>query len=255
MSGLAVADELGWSQSKVSRMETGRFGASVGEVAALLHFYGVDEEVRAELLARVARNDGVEGAWMVRAGGSARRQIEVEATETRVRRMSQYAASSVPGLLQSPAYMRGVAISGGFGDPSQLAARRLARQAVLSARPGFVYRVVLDEVALRRWPGGSDVEREQLDHLVNVVTTKQAEVRIRSLGGVTTTFPMGPFIIYDFVKGPPVVMNEGQTTDLYLSAESDIAAYRRLFRDLQKEALDVGASRAFIEDLRGRLAP
>ena len=35
LSGSAVARELGWSQSKVSRVETGRFGASIGEVAAL----------------------------------------------------------------------------------------------------------------------------------------------------------------------------------------------------------------------------
>ncbi len=34
-------------------METGRFGASVGEVARLLDHYGVYEELRAELLSRV----------------------------------------------------------------------------------------------------------------------------------------------------------------------------------------------------------
>ena len=60
LSGTAVAKELGWSQSKVSRVETGRFGASVAEVAELLAFYGVDEEVRAELLASVARAEGLQ---------------------------------------------------------------------------------------------------------------------------------------------------------------------------------------------------
>ena len=255
LSGTSVAESLGWSQSKVSRMETGRFGASVGEVAALLDFYGVAQEVRAELLARVARTDGVAGAWMVRAGGPARRQTEVEATETRVKRMSQYAASAIPGLLQSPAYVKAVAVSGGFDDPAQLAAQRLARQAVLSRRPRLSYHVVLDEAALRRWPGGSDVVSEQLEHLSGAFEARQVDLRIRPLAGITKTFPMGPFIVYDFVTGPAVAMTEAQTTDLYLSAEPDIAAYRRLFRDLQREALDVGASRDLIEDLRGRLAP
>lgn len=47
LTGMEVAAALGWSQSKVSRMETGRFGASVGEVARLLDHYGVHEELRA----------------------------------------------------------------------------------------------------------------------------------------------------------------------------------------------------------------
>jgi len=60
-------------------METGRFGASVGEVARLLDHYGVYEELRAELLSRVvARTDGLDGAWTVRAGGASRRQGQVQ---------------------------------------------------------------------------------------------------------------------------------------------------------------------------------
>jgi transcriptional regulator with XRE-family HTH domain len=77
LPGTQVARRLGWSQSKVSRVETGRFGASLEELAALLDFYGVAEEVRAELLARVARRDGLASAWVARAGGPRRRQGEV----------------------------------------------------------------------------------------------------------------------------------------------------------------------------------
>lgn len=250
-----MATELGWSQSKISRMETGRFGASVGEVAALLAFYGVADDVRAELLSRVARTDGVEGAWLVRAGGAVRRQAEVEATESRVRRVSQYALTAIPGLLQSPAYVRAIAQVGRFGDPAQLAEARLARQAVLRRTPRIDYRVVMDALALTRWPGGSEVVSEQLDHLLAEVTAQRVDLRVVPLPRALTTFAMGSFIVYDFSAGPSVVMTEGQTADVYLSADPDITAYRKLFRDLQHEALDVDASRAHIESLRAQLAP
>lgn len=58
LSGVAAPAGAGRLQSKLSRVETGRFGASLTEVADLLDLYGAPEEVRAELLARVARWDG-----------------------------------------------------------------------------------------------------------------------------------------------------------------------------------------------------
>ena len=57
----------------MSRIETGRFGVSVRDLSALLNFYGVAEEVKAELLSTVAEDSGVDGAWIVRAGGTPRR--------------------------------------------------------------------------------------------------------------------------------------------------------------------------------------
>ena len=234
-------------------METGRFGASVGEVAALLDFYDVPEETRAELLSQVARNDGVDGAWIVRAGGAQRRQSEVQATETRVKTMSQYSALSIPGLLQSPLYVRAVADIGGFGDVVELAARRLARQSVLSDTRRFRYALVLDEVALLRWPGDNDVMADQIDHLIKAIDSGHVALRLRLLTGNARAFPVGSFIVYDFISGPPVAMAEEQTTDLYLSADSDLTAYRSLFEDLQRESLDAGASRAYVEQLRSQL--
>src|SRR4051795_4548714 len=85
LSGVAVGAALGWSQSKVSRIETGRFGATVWELAELADFYGVPEEVRAEILTIASQDSGLPGAWVVRAGGPARRRVEVADIETRTR--------------------------------------------------------------------------------------------------------------------------------------------------------------------------
>ena len=131
LSGSTVGARLGWSQSKVSRVETARFGATLGEVAELVGVFDVPDDVRAELLSLAARASGVPGAWVIRAGGSGRRQAQVAALESRLTRLRQYHALGVPGLLQVPAYTRALAAAIGYGDPDALVDRRQARQAVI----------------------------------------------------------------------------------------------------------------------------
>jgi transcriptional regulator with XRE-family HTH domain len=247
LSGSEVARAIGWSQPKVSRVETGRFGASLGEVAALLDYYAVPEEVRAELLARTARHDGLEGAWVVRAGGVRRRQAEVGTIESRVSLLRQYQALTVPGLLQSPSYTRAVALAGGFDDAVSIAQRRASRQHAFHAREDVQYQVVLDARALLRWPGGASVMAEQLEQLIGLDRTR-VDLRILPLGGSSHAVAMGSFLIYEFAEArPTIVLSEAQTADLYLSADADVQAYAELFAKLQQEALGPRASKAHLE--------
>jgi transcriptional regulator with XRE-family HTH domain len=250
LSGSAVARELGWSQSKVSRVETGRFGASIGEVSELLDFYGVAQEVRAELLSAVARVEGLEGSWVVRAGGSPRRQVEVQTVESRVRRIRQYQALWVPGLLQSPEYAAAVARAGNFGAVDTFVSTRLQRQVALTNGRGVRYDLVVEQDALIRAPGRErDVVPAQLDHLMAAVDGGRIDLRIRPTLDAKE-FCTASFVLYDFREGPPVVLYEAHAADLYLSAAADVTAHERLFRNLQREALDRDASRTLIESMR-----
>lgn len=255
LSGSAVARDLGWSQSKVSRVETGRFGASLEEVAELLNFYGVAEEVRAELLASVARHEGMEGAWVVRAGGTKRRQAELATVEARVKGLSQYHALWFPGLLQSADYAAAIAKSGRFGPQGAFVERRLERQAVLKKQKGVKYRAVIEEHALTVSPGAGSILPSQLEHVLEAIDTGFVDLRIRPRTAENAVFTAGSFVLYDFKSGPPVVLAEAQTADLYLSAEADVTAYKKLFSELQRDALDPQASRERVESARRRGAP
>lgn len=252
LSGSAVARDLGWSQSKVSRVETGRFGASLEEVAELLNYYGVAEEVRAELLASVARHEGMGGAWVVRAGGTKRRHAELATIESRVKGLSQYQALWFPGLLQSAHYAAAIATSGGFGPQGAFVERRLQRQAVLKQQKGVKYRAVIEEHALTVSPGPGSILPRQLEQVLEVIDTGFVDLRVRPRTAESAVFTAGSFILYDFKAGPPVVLAEAQTADLYLSAEADVTAYRKLFSELQRDALDPQASRELVESARRR---
>lgn len=239
LSGQEVAAAVGWSQSKLSRIETARFGFTIAELTVLLDYYGVPEEVRAELLGATAEEGGVNGAWVVRAGGPVRRQGEVAAVESRVTRMRQYHPIIMPGQLQSRNYAKNLAAAAGFKDPNEIANRRLRRQTLLGNTGSPDYTAVVDARSLCRWPGPRRVIVDQLEHLLARAALPTVSIRLLRMGGGIAVMALTPFVIYDFRAGtsPTVVLLEAQNTDLYLSADQDVEIYASLFDRLTEEAM------------------
>ncbi|MEV6971075.1 helix-turn-helix transcriptional regulator [Hamadaea sp. NPDC051192] len=254
LAGEEVAASLGhgWSQSKISRIEGAKIGVSIHDLAKLLNFYGVPEEVKAELLTLTAEESGLEGAWIVRAGGTTRRQIEVGSIETRVQTFRQYHNGIVPGQLQSPSYARGIATLGGFADIDGIAVRRAARQELLKIAGAPEYHAILDSRALLYWPGDPAVlAPEQFDHLRVRIDLDSITVQLIPLDVVRRATAMVPFILYDFRSdSPPVAFIETQTADVYLSASDDVETYRGLFDRLCAEALSPEDSRNYLDLLQ-----
>ena len=251
LSGEEVGAALGWSQSKVSRIETGRFGVSIPDLSAVLNFYGVPEEVKAELLSTAADDAGIDGAWIVRAGGTPRRQGEVQAVETQLTRFRQHHPLLVPGQLQSEEYARENAVLGGWPDPEGIARRRMARQQLLEGRAAPEYVVVLDARALWYWPGSRKVMQGQIEHLIGRAALPAVTLRVIPFGVERTAVAMAPFILYDFRRetSPPVVFVESQTADMYLSDPKDVATHSELFDKLTADALDHAESINYVSSL------
>ncbi|HEX6074588.1 MAG TPA: helix-turn-helix transcriptional regulator [Micromonosporaceae bacterium] len=248
---VAAALGEGWSQSKVSRIENGRIGVSVRDLAALLSFYGAPEDVKAELLTMTAEDLGHDGAWVVRGGGTPRRQGEVAAIETRVWRLRQYHPLMVPGLLQSPQYAEAIARLGGFDDPAGIVSRRMARQRALVGRGAPEYMAVLDARAFGYRPGDQGLMREQIIYVCERANLPEVTLRVIPLGVEGVATAMVPFLLYDFraEMSPPVVMIETQSADLYLSSTTDVGLYTDLFERLTQRALDHDASVDYLMSL------
>lgn len=247
LSGVAAARGVGWTQSKLSRVETGAFRATMAQVADLLDYYDAPEELRAELLARVDQRDGPAGAWVVRAGGTRRRTASLGDIELRASRVRQYAAMLVPGLLQAPEYTVALLRAGGWESPDDVAAKRQERRARLAHADAFDYQVVLDARALMRWPGDSAVMAAQLDHLLSL--PKSVDLRVLPTGPAGTAL-VGSFVAYEFAEGDPVVvLCETQTADLYLSGPADVATYTRLMDELLDASLTVKDSASYLREI------
>ena len=172
LSGDYVARTLGWSQSKVSRIETGRHAIVARDVAALLIFYGAPDDVRAELLAATARDNG-EGAWIQRAGDFVRRQVVHDHRLSWIQGWCQHlldvgeegGAGHRPiehhrrghaGQAQRADERRGFPMTVRHGRPAPLSARRPAAQACHLCRGAALVdedQVLGVEIRLRIEPG------------------------------------------------------------------------------------------------------
>jgi hypothetical protein len=123
------------SQSKVSRIETGRLLPSVLDVDLMLQALGVDSATRDEFLtlARVANAEYQDNRAKVRRGLH-HWQRELAALETDAVRMRHFLPALITGLLQTPGYMHiamNTDVDPGVIDTSKAIAIKLQRQAVL----------------------------------------------------------------------------------------------------------------------------
>jgi len=249
ISAQSVADEFGWSQPKVTRIETGVHAIAPGDLLKLLTYYGAREEVTAELISMVSGDRMADGAWIVRAGGPPRRQGEVAATEGRVRRIRHYQMHYLPGQLQAPGLARALAAAGRFGDPDEIVRRRAARQVILAEPSSPAYEAVLDARVFLAWPS-RDLIDEQTRFLRRRMDLAAVSVRIIPLDAGLDAFCTVPFVIYDFRQPESaVVFIESQTADVYLSHDADVQAYTQTFARLSENSLDREESRKYLEVL------
>jgi transcriptional regulator with XRE-family HTH domain len=257
LSGKQVAAALGegWSQSKVSRIEGAQHGFTVQDVTKLLVYYGVGDDIRAELLAATAEANN-EGAWLVRAGGYPRRQGTMATLESVTRHIRQYQPVMVPGLLQSPDYIVATGKAVGVADLDAFLVRRQDRQKALQSKSGPTYEVVLDARALLLGIGPACVLIGQVQYLTDTLPTlDKVTVRVIPLATEIVALSTVAFTMYDFKdrSSPSVVWVEAPAGDAYFSAREDVALHAELFKRLQGVALDESESvrylRSFVSDI------
>lgn len=94
------------SQSKVSRIETGRILPSIVDVQQILDALAIDRDVQDELLrlARVANSDYQDVRASVRRGLH-HRQRQLAALEADATHVRHFLPALITGLLQTPDYM------------------------------------------------------------------------------------------------------------------------------------------------------
>ncbi len=253
---------VGWHQSKISRIETGRSGVKPEDIRLLLDAYGefVSPEQRAllEALSASAAGPGPGGDtgrgrqwWHDYRGLLPQEYRDFISLEAGARSARTVELSVVPGLLQTPDYARAVtrAALGGLPEPKvdALVEVRLARQSVLRVELS----AVLDEAVLRRQIGGPGVMAEQLRHLARVARLPQVSLQVLpfSVGGHLGL--TGPFVIFSFtnIADLDVVVLDHLTSSLYLERKEDLEAYGAAFRTIQAHALPPQDSSELISSL------
>jgi len=247
-TGEQVAERLGWSGSKVSRIETSKLGVKEADLRLLLELYRIDEARRSELLA-LAREpteaDSVDRSAIAAypAGYAEFAYAEAEAIS-----IWNWEPQVVPGLLQTESYAREV-IRGWFTmfrlPPAELEVRvaeRMRRQQLLIRDQPPNFSAVIDESVIRRRFGDNTVMRQQLDRLAASSEMPNVEVRVLPLEGYHP-IGAGTFIYMQFsqqydVPFHDVVTVEHLDREYLIEDATDTNKYRVTFERLQAEALE-----------------
>jgi transcriptional regulator with XRE-family HTH domain len=258
LTGDQVAERLGWSPSKISRIENTRSGLKIADARKLLDLYGVDNPKRDELLA-MTREADQKAWWEAYSGEWPEGFSEFIGMEAEAEVIMNWEPQVVPGLLQTEGYAREVITSWQlFTRTPPLAIERrvqarLRRQDVLNETSLRLSAIVDESVLLRRF-GDNSVMRDQLDRLIEVSTAPNVTLQVLPLAGehpiATGAFSLLRFAQVHGVAIPEVAYVE-QMTDSQLIKEETATYYHQVaFGVLLERSLDPAKSRDVIVKAR-----
>lgn len=251
MSGEQAGAVLECGQAKISRIETGRNGIRPIDLKALLKAYQVTNQPLADALLEMAREGRRRGWWNRYREVLDPRLADLADMESNAAALHAWETIVVPGLLQTPGYMRALFRRGSLDVPDaqindHVEARTL-RQAVLDKKDCPELWVVLYEPVLHAKFGDTSTMREQLLHLAKVAQRPRVTVQVMPYGAGSHRGVNGPFLIVNSsTPGMDVVLLETMANFLYLEDEDQLRNYRLVFDQLRAAALGPVPSLDFI---------
>lgn len=241
-----LGDKLGWSEAKVSRLETARRGLTSESVAAVLETLPVGELDRDRLLQMAKALD--QPAWWELGRELPSQLTTLVDAEQRAVRITNVLLNVVPGLLQTRAYTRRIMDASGVApeDLDDHVSIRQVRQGILSKRDPVDFRPFIDEAALMRPVGGARVMAEQLHQVVSTAESDNVRVRVLPLelgahAGIT-----GNFMLMEFVKARPLVFLEGRSSGAFIDDPEHVGVFFDAIEALREQASDVSASQEIL---------
>jgi transcriptional regulator with XRE-family HTH domain len=256
MTGDQVADQVGWSASKLSRIENAHTAPGAAEIRQLLALYHVEGHYVDELLA-LAQEAARKGWWEGFSPTFPPDYASLIGMEAEAQSALSWEPLIVPGLLQTGDYAREV--TNGYLEridpvpPSETRRRveaRLARQRVLTRDNPLRLSVVLDQSVLHRRFGDRDVMSSQMKRLLELSERDNISLRILPLDG-RHPIGTGAFVLLRFgevhdVTYQDVVYIENLTGSRYVEEEDEVFRYKRSFDRLSDLALDEQKSREML---------
>jgi transcriptional regulator with XRE-family HTH domain len=240
--GLSVEEvtaRLLFSATKVSRLETGRAGASARDIRDLCNLYQVTDPAERDRLMTLAR-EGKQRAWWQQYALPEATYVGLETEAASIR---DYDSGVVSGLMQVEGYARSVLeVAVPPLDRAAIDQRvegRLKRQALLTQDGGPLFHFILDEGVLHRPVGGAAVMRAQLERTIEIaglpkVTFQLIPLDIGAHPALDSTFVI---LGFDEPMVNDVVYVEGLVGNIYLESAGELERYRQIFTRLQSIAL------------------
>jgi transcriptional regulator with XRE-family HTH domain len=254
-----VAATLGWSPSKLIRIENGSVSVTIPDLKALLEEYGVKDRTRIDELVDLSRH-AREPGWLTYSDVLSKDFTTYLSYEASAARTYQYQPSLLPGLLQTEEYARAT-LRDVYATPDgvidRLWAVRQRRQELHDRElpPEMVF--VLDEPVIRRQLGGAAVMVRQLKRLREDAARPHVTLQIIPFSAGGHTGLTGPIVVLQFAdpSADDIVFLEGARNDLaFVDAPDEASRYLNDFYILQDKALDPAGSLRLLDEAIDEMA-
>lgn len=228
-----VEEATGINKATLSRIENTRVRPQARTLAALLNLYEVKPSERKALM-QLLKDSGQSGWWRAYGDELPEQYSTYVEFEQEAAYVWNYESLYIPGLLQTEDYARAV-IPGGM--PSLTRDQVDQRVQVRMERQGVLDRLhlwaIMDEAALHREVGGSQVMRDQLLHLVNMMESPRVTLQVVGFDVGAHPGMLGSFVVMNFADAPQVVYIDGMARDSFLEEPEDVGRYTNLFEHLR----------------------
>jgi transcriptional regulator with XRE-family HTH domain len=242
---------VGWSESKISRIETGRVGVRQPDLERLLDLYEVSGEARTALLA-LGRQATHRGWWHSYADALPAYFEDYVGLEDGAKSLATYQNQLVHGLMQTADYaaavFRAAQPAASPDEVERQLAARTTRQALLTASNPLRVWAILDEAVLRRLVGGVTVMHAQLARIQEIAALPNITLQVLPFDTGAHASMGTSFELLQFPEpgDTAIVYIEDQTSSQYLEAAADIERYTLVFDHLRASALSPQHSMEFI---------
>jgi hypothetical protein len=243
------------SASKISRMELGRISFKERDVSDLLDLYGVTDQHARDELFYLMRQANEPDWWRDYADVLPEWHEIYLGLEGAAVEIRTYDAQHVPELLQTDDYARALARQANPGAAEWEIDRRLQvlkeRQAALTRSGAPRLRSLIDDAALQRQVGGTDVMRDQLRYLAEAGSQPGVTVQVISLSSGASSAVNCSFTVLRFADPhlPDVTYIEQLTSALYLERQSDVECYIEALDALEGHAAGPARTAAILRGI------
>jgi hypothetical protein len=236
------------SPSKLSKIENARLAAGATDVERILTAIGVSDEVKAEY-AEAARASATEAtAWrLLKRIGVHKGQQAAMALEAQMSMLRLFQPALVPGLLQTPEYIRAVLQRHNLSDDAltRTISGRLERQAVLYDNTK-VLRFLITEPVLRWRIVPPQMMAAQLDRIVSISRLSHVDIRVVPLRIQQHDIANHAFVIRD----DRMVTVETVHAEVVVTDPRDVGIYVEKFDGFERVALSGNEMLDLVEGIR-----
>jgi transcriptional regulator with XRE-family HTH domain len=229
LSGRKAAEQTGFSQAKISRIEGGVNVPTPEDVATLADAYKVPPPTRKRLieLAEDVRADNRRVVFIK----PAKFQQRIERIEQASAKIRSFAPTVVPGLLQTETYARALATAGGLSraELDLWAAARMARQKLLYSS---VHKLtVLTTAGALAWRAGTPQDMaDQIERIYEATRLPNVTVGVIPWGTEARAFPLHGWDLYDQravivgTMNATAVLTEPRDVQIYADLSDELEA-------------------------------